>query len=75
MPNFWGMGLATESALAAIEYSHQQLRLKRLVGWVHPDNVASSRVLTKLRFSFDRRTTMAGIPGIDFDLYARRLDG
>ena len=75
LPNFWGMGLATESALAAIEYARHQLGLRRLVGWVHPDNVASARVLTKLGFSFERRTNFADIPGIDFDLYAKGLDG
>lgn len=75
LPNFWGMGLATESGLAAIDYARHQLGLQRLVGWVHPDNVASARVLTKLGFSFDRSTTVADIPGIDFDFYIKRLDG
>jgi RimJ/RimL family protein N-acetyltransferase len=74
LPDFWGMGLATEAARASIDYARHQLGLLRLVGWVHPDNVASARVLTKVGFSFERRTTIAGIPGIDFDLYARRLD-
>jgi RimJ/RimL family protein N-acetyltransferase len=74
LPEFWGMGLATESALAAVEYARHQLGLERLVGWVHPDNVASARVLTKLGFSFDRRTAMAGSPDVDFDLYTKRLD-
>jgi RimJ/RimL family protein N-acetyltransferase len=67
--------LATESARAAIDYARHQLGLQRLVGWVHPDNVASGRVLTKLGFSFARRTTIAFIPGVDFDLYEKRLDG
>jgi [ribosomal protein S5]-alanine N-acetyltransferase len=73
LPNFWRMGLATESSLAVIDYARHQLRLQRLVGWVHPDNVASARVLTKLGFSFERKTNMRGIPR-DFDLYAKRLD-
>ncbi|MEA2700149.1 MAG: [ribosomal protein S5]-alanine N-acetyltransferase [Myxococcales bacterium] len=74
LPKFWGMGLATESARATIDYARDQLGLQRIVGWVHPDNVASARVLTKLDFSFDRRTTIA-IPGFEFDLYQKRLDG
>jgi [ribosomal protein S5]-alanine N-acetyltransferase len=73
LPNFWGKGLATESARAVIGYARDQLRLQRLVGWVHPDNIASARVLTKLGFAFEGRTTVASIPGVDFDLYAMQL--
>jgi [ribosomal protein S5]-alanine N-acetyltransferase len=72
-PNFWGMGLATESALASIDYARRQLRLQRLVAWVHPENAASARVLTKLGFSLERKTAIADIPGVDFDLYAKGL--
>jgi len=75
LPSFWGMGLATESALVVIDYARHELGLRRLVGWVHPDNVASAHVLTKLGFSFERKTAWADIPGVDFDLYAKRLDG
>ena len=75
LPRFWGMGLATESARASVDYARDQLGLQRLVGWVHPDNVASARVLTKLGFSFDRKIAIADMPGVDFDLYAKRLDG
>jgi [ribosomal protein S5]-alanine N-acetyltransferase len=73
LPNFWGKGLATESSLAVIDYARHELGLQRLVGWVHPDNVASARVLTKLGFSFDRRTRLPDISG-EFDLYSKRLD-
>jgi ribosomal-protein-alanine N-acetyltransferase len=74
LPDFWGIGLATESARASIDYARRHLGLRRLVGWVHPENVASARVLTKVGFSFERTTTIAGITDIEFDLYARRLD-
>ncbi len=74
LPNFWGMGLATESGLATVDYARDQLGLERLVGWVHPDNVVSARVLTKLGFAFERRTTMASFPGLELDLYTKLLD-
>ena len=73
LPSFWGIGLATESCLATMEYARHQLGLERLVGWVHPENTASARVLTKLGFSFERRITVVDLPGTDFDLYAKRL--
>ena len=75
LPAFWGRGLATESSLAVIDYAREQLGLERLVGWVHPDNLPSARVLSKLGFSFERKAAFADIPGIDFDLYTKRLDG
>ncbi len=74
LPKFWGIGLATESSRAVMDYARLELGLRRLVGWVHPDNVASARVLTKLGFVFDQTTTLPSISGI-FDLYTKRLDG
>jgi RimJ/RimL family protein N-acetyltransferase len=74
LPSFWGIGLATESSLAVIAYARDQIGLKRLVGWVHPDNVSSARVLAKLDFSFERRAAIPTIPGIDVDFYAKCLD-
>jgi RimJ/RimL family protein N-acetyltransferase len=69
------MGLATESARAVIDYARQQLGLRRLVGWVHPENVASAHVLAKLGFDFERKTTVPDMPEVKFDFYAKRLDG
>ena len=75
LPSFWGIGLATESSLAVIAYARHQLTLKRLVAWVHPDNVASTRVLRKLGFSFETKTSIPDISYVDFDLYGKHLDG
>lgn len=74
LPSFWRIGLATESSLATIEYARHELGLERLVAWVHPENTASTRVLSKLGFSFERRTTIVDLPGTEFDFYAKRLD-
>lgn len=75
LPSFWGIGLATESALAVIAYARKQLDLKRLVAWVHPDNVASTQVLRKLGFSFERKTSIPDLSYVDFDLYGKHLQG
>lgn len=75
LPNFWGRGLATESSLASIDYARHQLGLQRLVGWVHPENVASARVLRKLGFSFEKKTSIPDISYVDFDLYGKYLHG
>jgi RimJ/RimL family protein N-acetyltransferase len=40
---------------------------------VHPDNVASARVVTKLGFSVEKKLRYSGLPGVDIDLFARSL--
>jgi len=44
----WGRGLATEAAREGIRYGLERLRLDRIVGIVHPENLASRRVLEKI---------------------------
>jgi RimJ/RimL family protein N-acetyltransferase len=53
VPRCWGRGLATEGALAAIDYGFRVLRLPRLLGLVHPENTRSVRVLEKCGFALD----------------------
>jgi [ribosomal protein S5]-alanine N-acetyltransferase len=44
----WGQGYATEVARALLDYGFQTLGLRRIVGVVLPDNLASRRVLLKI---------------------------
>jgi RimJ/RimL family protein N-acetyltransferase len=73
LPEFWGMGLATEAGAASIEFARSTLGLERLVAMVHPENVASARVVTKLGFSVEKKLRYSGLPGVDIDLFARSL--
>jgi RimJ/RimL family protein N-acetyltransferase len=50
----WGEGLATEAALAIVDYARVQLGLRRLICLITPGNVASMRVATKVGMSFER---------------------
>jgi RimJ/RimL family protein N-acetyltransferase len=72
-PEFWGHGLATEAGEASIDFARSTLGLKRLVAMVHPDNIASARVLTKLGFTIERSLRYSGVPDIDVNLFARSL--
>ena len=45
---FWGRGLATEGARAGLRFGYEELGLEKIVAIVHPDNVASRRVIEKL---------------------------
>lgn len=49
----WGLGLATEAAIAGVRFGLDDLGLKTVIGLVMPENIASVRVLEKagLRFS------------------------
>src|SRR5712692_1765909 len=49
---FWGMGLASEAAQASLRFGFQELALDRIVAVVHPENVASQRVLEKIGLKY-----------------------
>src|ERR1700738_216236 len=44
MPKYWGQGLATGAGLASVRYGFADLGLKRIIGLVMPENIASVRV-------------------------------
>lgn len=45
---YWGRGFATEGGLVGMAFGFDTLGLGQIVGIVHPENVASQRVLIKL---------------------------
>lgn len=48
LPQYWGKGLATESALPFIFYGFQVLKLPKIVGVAYNENKASCKVLENL---------------------------
>jgi RimJ/RimL family protein N-acetyltransferase len=48
LPAYWGQGLATEACRAVLDFGRTNLGLKRVIGLVDPQNIASVRVLEKL---------------------------
>jgi RimJ/RimL family protein N-acetyltransferase len=53
---FWGRGLATETSIASLMYAVTNTDLDSIIGLVHPENIASLRVLEKVGMSFlDRK--------------------
>lgn len=54
LPEYWGIGLATEGAVALRDYGFDTLGLPRVVGIAHPGNIASSRVLEKTGLTYQR---------------------
>lgn len=60
LPAWWGHGLATEAARAALEYAFRTGRFARIVAATDPPNVASVRVMERLGMTFERRGMLEG---------------
>jgi RimJ/RimL family protein N-acetyltransferase len=69
---YWGQGFATEAALAWARAGFDEFHVDRLGAFVHPENVASIRVLEKLGFLAERRDTVMGMDSTVFFLDASR---
>jgi len=53
IPSFWGIGYASEAAIAVIEYGFMHLGLNEIFGVVNGENETSLHVLKKLGFKFE----------------------
>lgn len=54
MKEYWGRGIATESARASVKLGFDTLKLEKIIAMVLPENIASIRVLEKLNFEYER---------------------
>ncbi|HEX5983383.1 MAG TPA: GNAT family N-acetyltransferase [Solirubrobacterales bacterium] len=66
-PGLQGRGLATEAAMAAVEWA-RELRFEEVVALVLPANLASRRVAEKVGFAEDGEVVHAGLPHLLFRL-------
>ncbi len=58
---YWGKGLATESAIAGLDYGFNSLGIEKIIGIVHPENVASQNVLEKIGLKFQEQADYFGM--------------
>jgi RimJ/RimL family protein N-acetyltransferase len=63
----WGLGYATEAAAAVRDWAAREVRPRRLISLIHPDNARSMRVAEKIGERFDRVVTTQR--GIDVQLW------
>ena len=49
-PEYWKKGIATEAAITMIRIAIDRLQIRRIEAITHPDNMASIRLLERLRF-------------------------
>lgn len=59
LPDFWGMGLATEITSASLRIARDRVGLRSVVALTALDNAASRRVLEKSGLSFEREVPHA----------------
>lgn len=58
---WWGQGLATEAAVAWLQYAFDHLGLTEVIAFSHPDNYGSVRVMQKTGFRFLRQDQISGM--------------
>ena len=58
---YWGKGLATEAARAAVQFGFQSLGLERIVALASVENGASQRVIQKLGMSLVEQLNIWGM--------------
>ena len=68
---YWGQGLATESAKAMLRYGFDIIGLKRIIAVVNSNNIASKKVIEKLGMKFEKILKVDDVhySGYDGELY------
>lgn len=57
----WGKGYATEAALASLRFGFEQCGLDHIIALVHPDNIASRRVIEKCGMTYVETISLWGM--------------
>jgi RimJ/RimL family protein N-acetyltransferase len=74
----WGRGYATEAGRASMEYVFHTVGREKVMAIIDPPNDASKRVVARLGFHYEKRTTGAELghrkPEIVVDLFSRERD-
>lgn len=65
---YWGKGYATEATLASLAYGFEQFSFNHIIALVHPENLASRRVIEKCGMTYQERLTLWGIELMRFSI-------
>lgn len=58
---YWGRGYATSAASESLRFGFEQCGLKRIIALVHPENLASRRVIEKCGMAYEETITIWGV--------------
>jgi ribosomal-protein-alanine N-acetyltransferase len=67
-PEYWGRGLITEAASAALQWAFLARGFSRITAATDPPNTASIRVMERLGMRFLRRGTLNGLATVFYEL-------
>ena len=67
-PEYWGRGLVTEAATAALQWAFVDRGFNRVTAATDPPNIASVRVMERLGMRFLRRGTLNGLDTVFYEL-------
>lgn len=65
---YWGKGLATEIAIAAMRYGFETHNFPYIVAFTRPDNIASRRVMEKIGMTFEGEETVFNIFAVRYSI-------
>ena len=65
---FWGRGLATEAARAALQDAYQRTDLDRIISVARPANIASIRIMEKLGLVKASEFLNDGVPLLKYEI-------
>jgi [ribosomal protein S5]-alanine N-acetyltransferase len=68
---FWGKGYATQSALASLDFGFQSIHLDHIIALVHPENMASRRVIEKCGMVYGQTLSLWGMELVRYTLEAK----
>jgi ribosomal-protein-alanine N-acetyltransferase len=72
---YWGMGLATEVALACLKYGFTEKRFPSILALTRPRNVRSRRVMEKIGMRFEKDANYFGIDVVQYVVERREYKG
>ncbi len=68
MKAYWGRGIGTEAARACVEFARHDLKIKKLVALIIPENTASIRVAEKLGMCKGPLIHIYGVDALQYEL-------
>ena len=71
---FWGKGIATEASRSSLLYAVTDTDLDLIIGLVHPENIASQKVLEKVGMSFLEQKQYFGMECLRYAIGRERLE-
>lgn len=72
---FWGRGIATEASRVSLKYTLTDTEIDTIIGLVHPENIASQRVLEKVGMSLVERKEYFGMECLRYIVQRGTLEG